>query len=89
MSVEAPIWRDMRIAEMKRNGITRSTESSTPSRSVLYRITTVMQLLDVSRATVYRMIASGELERVKLGSRTSRIKSTSVERVMSGRTGED
>ena len=55
---------------------------------LLYRIPMVMHLLDISHATVYRMISRGDLELVKLGSRTSRITSASVERVISGRIGQ-
>ena len=51
----------------------------------LYRISTVMQLLDISHATVYRLVAKGDLELVKLGTRTSRITSASVERLIAGR----
>jgi excisionase family DNA binding protein len=52
---------------------------------VLYRISSVMSLLEVSRSTVYRMVASKELELVKLSMRASRITSASVARVLAGR----
>jgi predicted site-specific integrase-resolvase len=52
---------------------------------MLYKISSVMALLEVSHATVYRMVASGELELVKLSVRASRITSESVARVLAGR----
>jgi predicted site-specific integrase-resolvase len=45
---------------------------------LLYKISSVMEMLQVSHATVYRMVANGELELVKLSSRASRITSDSV-----------
>lgn len=52
---------------------------------MLYKISSVMALLEVSHATVYRMVASGQLELVKLSVRASRITSASVARVLAGR----
>ena len=49
---------------------------------MLYKITSVMALLEISHATVYRMVASGQLELVKLSTRASRITSASVARVL-------
>ena len=40
---------------------------------LLYKISSVMELLQVSHATVYRMVANGELKLVKLSSRASRM----------------
>lgn len=64
------------------------TEINTPAPArtpMLYKISSVMALLEVSHATVYRMVASGQLELVKLSVRASRITSTSVARVLAGR----
>jgi excisionase family DNA binding protein len=47
----------------------------------LYKITTVMKMLDVCRATVYRLIERGQLEKVKIGTAT-RITGASVERLI-------
>lgn len=53
---------------------------------LLYKISSVMDLLQVSHATVYRMVASGELTLVKLSTRASRITSESVSNLL-GRQG--
>lgn len=53
---------------------------------LLYKISSVMDLLQVSHATVYRLVASGELKLVKLSSRASRITSESVTNLL-GRRG--
>ncbi|MYM25619.1 hypothetical protein GTP46_23590 [Duganella sp. FT135W] len=45
-----------------------------------------MELLEISHATVYRMVANGELELIKLSTRASRITSASVARVLADRT---
>jgi predicted DNA-binding transcriptional regulator AlpA len=52
---------------------------------LLYRISSVMALLEISHATVYRMVANGELELIRLSTRASRITSASVARVLEGR----
>jgi predicted DNA-binding transcriptional regulator AlpA len=52
---------------------------------LLYRISSVMALLEISHATVYRMVANGELELIKLSTRASRITSASVARVLEDR----
>lgn len=52
---------------------------------LLYKITSVKGLLEISHATVYRMVATGELELVKLSTRASRITSASVARILEGR----
>jgi excisionase family DNA binding protein len=49
---------------------------------LLYKISSVMELLQVSHATVYRLVASGELKLVKLSSRASRITSDSVAQLL-------
>ena len=49
---------------------------------LLYKISSVMELLQVSHATVYRMVANGELKLVKLSSRASRITSDSVVKLL-------
>jgi excisionase family DNA binding protein len=51
----------------------------------LYRIAHVMELLEISNATIYRMIARGELDVVRLSLRSSRITSESVARILDGR----
>lgn len=52
---------------------------------MLYRISSVMSLLEISHATVYRMVGRGELELVRLSARSSRITSDSVAKVVAGR----
>lgn len=49
---------------------------------LLYKISSVMELLQVSHATVYRLIARGELKLVKLSSRASRITTDSVAKLL-------
>jgi excisionase family DNA binding protein len=49
---------------------------------LLYKISSVMELLQVSHATVYRLVANGELKLVKLSSRASRITSESVAKLL-------
>lgn len=53
---------------------------------LLYKISSVMDLLQISHATVYRLVASGELKLVKLSTRASRITSESVSNLL-GRRG--
>jgi predicted site-specific integrase-resolvase len=55
---------------------------------LLYKISSVMDLLQISHATVYRLVASGELELIKLSTRASRITSESVSNLL-GRKGVD
>jgi predicted DNA-binding transcriptional regulator AlpA len=65
---------------------TKPTESDAYARTpMLYRISSVMTLLEVSHATVYRMVGRGELELVRLSARSSRITSESVAKVVAGR----
>jgi len=59
---------------------------STRETPLLYKISSVMDLLQVSHATVYRLVASGELKLVKLSTRASRITSESVSNLL-GRQG--
>ncbi|WP_353401135.1 helix-turn-helix transcriptional regulator [Duganella hordei] len=56
---------------------------------MLYKISSVMALLEVSHATVYRMVASGQLELIKLSARASRITSASVARFLEDRAHKD
>lgn len=48
----------------------------------LYRIADVGKLLEISNATIYRMVARGELDLIRLSLRSSRITSESVARVL-------
>jgi predicted DNA-binding transcriptional regulator AlpA len=65
---------------------TKPTEPDTKARApMLYRISSVMILLEVSHATIYRMVGRGELELVRLSARSSRITSDSVAKVVAGR----
>jgi excisionase family DNA binding protein len=45
---------------------------------LIYRITAVMQLLGVSRATIYRLAARGELKLVRMGRKASGITTESI-----------
>lgn len=47
----------------------------------LYKISSAMKRLDVSRATIYRLAGRGELEMVKIGSCT-RVTGESLDRVI-------
>ena len=51
----------------------------------LYRIAHVGELLEISNATIYRMIARGELDVVRLSLRSSRITAESVARILDNR----
>ena len=48
----------------------------------LYKVSKAMEMLDVCRATIYRMIGRGELERVDIGQRATRITAASIERAI-------
>ncbi|QJE00658.1 helix-turn-helix domain-containing protein [Massilia forsythiae] len=48
----------------------------------LYKVSTAMKMLDVCRATIYRMFARGELERVNIGQRATRVTAASIERAI-------
>ena len=50
--------------------------------TTLYRVASVMTTLDCSRATVYRMIARGDLEKVTISIGGTRITGASLERVV-------
>jgi predicted DNA-binding transcriptional regulator AlpA len=74
-------------SELKMKSPPPQPKSSAPERTpLLYKISSVMALLEISHATVYRMVANGELELVKLSPRASRITSASVTRVLEDRT---
>lgn len=74
---------------MEGNNTITPTEADTPPTPWHYRIPTVMHLLDVSWAMIYRMVAREDLELVKLSPRACRITSESVERASSGRRGQE
>lgn len=59
------------------------------ARPLLYRIPAAMRQLAVSRTTIYRMVARGELEMVKISARSSRITSASVARLATKNPGLD
>lgn len=65
------------------------TTASSERTPLLYKVSSVMALLEISHATVYRMVANGELELIKLSARASRITSASVARVLENRTEKD
>ncbi|WP_409076943.1 helix-turn-helix transcriptional regulator [Paraburkholderia sp. FT54] len=48
----------------------------------LYRITDVMRLLSVSRATVYRLVDAGKLTKIKIGRRASRVTAESIDALL-------
>jgi predicted site-specific integrase-resolvase len=54
----------------------------------LHKVSTAMARLEVSRATIYRMITRGQLELVKISQGASRITSESLERAMQGVHGD-
>ena len=61
-------------------------DSTTPK---LYRVSEVVKLLSVSRATVYRLVADGKLKLIKIGRHSSRITADSVNELASrGYNGE-
>ena len=60
-----------------------------PCLPLLYKFSSVMALLEISHATVYRMVAHGELELIKLNTRASRITSASVTKILGDRCGKD
>lgn len=70
---------------MEANPTETSERPNSSNAPLLYRISAVMTMLDISHSTVYRMVASGELDLVKLSVRASRITSASVARVLAGR----
>jgi excisionase family DNA binding protein len=47
--------------------------------SLIYRINEVVQMLSVSRGTVYRLVKAGHLKFVKVGLRSSGITAESLE----------
>ncbi|WP_084386331.1 helix-turn-helix transcriptional regulator [Castellaniella caeni] len=48
------------------------------SSPLLYRICVAENKLGVSRSTIYRLVNEGQLELIKIGSRSSRITAASV-----------
>jgi len=50
----------------------------------LYKVSTAMQKLEVCRATIYRLVERGQLEKVKIGT-TTRITAASIDRLISGK----
>lgn len=50
----------------------------------LYKVSSAMKKLDVSRATIYRLVGRGELDVVKIGTST-RVTAASIERVIAGK----
>jgi excisionase family DNA binding protein len=50
----------------------------------LYKVTTAMKTLDVSRATIYRLVARGVLEVVKIGTST-RVTGASIDKLIAGK----
>lgn len=50
----------------------------------LYKVSSAMKKLDVSRATIYRLVSRGELEMVKIGTST-RLTSASIDRLIAGK----
>ncbi|HET7385585.1 MAG TPA: helix-turn-helix domain-containing protein [Nocardioidaceae bacterium] len=57
------------------------TNTATPSRRVI-SLTEAAEILGVSTKTVRRYIAAGELDAVRLGRRTIRIKTESLDRLI-------
>lgn len=56
-----------------------------PVEQRLYKISSAMERLEVSRATLYRMVARGQLVLVKISIGASRITSESLALAMRGR----
>lgn len=54
----------------------------------LYRVTDVMTLLSVSRATVYRMVGDGKLRLIKIGRRSSRVTAESIDALLAQHSGQ-
>lgn len=53
----------------------------TEARPITYRINVAMAKLGVSRTTIYRMVAAGQLKLVKISTRASGITADSLEAV--------
>ena len=56
----------------------------TTTSKKLYRIKAVMDMLGISRTTVYGLVDKGKLKLVKIGERFSGITAESVEAIMAG-----
>lgn len=48
----------------------------------LYKVTSAMKMLDVCRATIYRMATRGELDMVKISERATRVTAESIKRAI-------
>ncbi|POS10294.1 helix-turn-helix transcriptional regulator [Burkholderia gladioli] len=71
--------------------VTRIEKPATPKPATipkLYRISEAMAQLSVSRATIYRMVGSGKLKLVKVGTQGSRITAESIDALISGKAPE-
>jgi len=51
---------------------------------ILYKVASAMKKLDVSRATIYRLVGRGELEVIKIGTAT-RVTGASIDRLIAGK----
>ncbi|KAB0649435.1 helix-turn-helix transcriptional regulator [Burkholderia diffusa] len=56
----------------------------TTTSKKLYRIKAVMDMLGISRTTVYGLVDKGKLKLVKIGERFSGITAESVDAIMAG-----
>ena len=56
----------------------------TTTSKKLYRIKAVMDMLSISRTTVYGLVDKGKLKLVKIGERFSGITAESVDAIMAG-----
>lgn len=70
-----------RIARADSHGRKKSAEQAIPK---LYRISDVTVQLSVSRATLYRLVSTGKLRLVKVGS-ASRITAESIDALVAGK----
>jgi len=57
------------------------TTSTIPA--LTYRVSTVAEKLDISRATIYRLASAGKLKLVKISTRASGITAESLHKYMS------
>lgn len=58
------------------------TFNASGDRPLLCKITSAMTQLAVSRATIYRMVATGQLDLVRISTHSSRITSDSIQRLI-------
>lgn len=61
------------------------TVTPTPTIRRLASITATAEVLDISARTVRRLIATGELDAVRVGRRTIRVKTESIDRLIDAR----